>query len=130
MFSSALSIPRPTGKTLATVLVALHVTWLALPVFAQEAPNPAPAGQETVTKDIPQGQAEVTSARFISAALAIGLPAGFVAVGQGIAAGRALEGIARNPSAYGRLFMTMILALALMEALAIYALIIAFSILP
>ena len=37
-----------------------------------------------------------------------------------------LEGIARNPNASGKLFTPMILGLALIESLVIYALVIAF----
>ncbi len=48
------------------------------------------------------------------------------ALGQGKAAAAALEGIARNPGAAGKILTPMILALALIESLVIYALIIAF----
>ena len=41
-------------------------------------------------------------------------------------AAAALEGIARNPNASGKLFTPMILGLALIESLVIYALIICF----
>ena len=42
------------------------------------------------------------------------------------AAAAALEGIARNPQASGKLFTPMIIGLALIESLVIYALVIAF----
>jgi F-type H+-transporting ATPase subunit c len=48
------------------------------------------------------------------------------ALAQGKAASAALEGIARNPGASGKILTPMILALALIESLVIYALIIAF----
>ncbi len=48
------------------------------------------------------------------------------AMAQGKAATAALEGIARNPSAAGRLFTPLILGLALIESLVIYSLVIAF----
>ncbi|MBM4353606.1 MAG: ATP synthase F0 subunit C [Deltaproteobacteria bacterium] len=48
------------------------------------------------------------------------------ALAQGKAAAAALEGIARNPGAAGKILTPMILALALIESLVIYALIIAF----
>ncbi len=44
----------------------------------------------------------------------------------GRAAAAALEGIARNPGAADKLFVPMILGLALIESLVIYALIISF----
>jgi len=62
----------------------------------------------------------------IAAALAIALPAFGGAFGQGRAASAALEGIARNPGAAGKIFTPMILGLALIESLVIYGLVIAF----
>lgn len=63
----------------------------------------------------------------IAAALAIGLTGLGGALGQGRAAGAALEGIARNPSASGKIFVPMIVGLALIESLVIYGLLIAFQ---
>jgi F-type H+-transporting ATPase subunit c len=62
----------------------------------------------------------------LSAGLAIGLAALGGALGQGRTAAAALEGIARNPASADRIFTPMILGLALIESLVIYALIIAF----
>lgn len=55
----------------------------------------------------------------VGAGLGIGLAAFGAAAGQGKAAAAALEGIARNPSASGSMFVPLILSLALMEALVI-----------
>ena len=68
---------------------------------------------------------DVAMAKAIAAALAIGVAAFGGSLGQGRAAAAALEGIARNPNASGKLFVPMILGLALIESLVIYALIIA-----
>ena len=62
----------------------------------------------------------------LGAGLAIGLAALGGGMGQGRAAQGALEGIARNPSASGKIFTPMIIGLALIESLVIYALVIAF----
>lgn len=63
-------------------------------------------------------------------ALAAGLGLGIAAFGGAMAQGRtavaALEGIARNPGASDKIFTPMILGLALIESLVIYALVIAF----
>ena len=59
----------------------------------------------------------------IAAALAIGLPAMGGALGQGRAA---LEGIARNPGASGKIFVPMILGMALIESLVLFGLLMAF----
>ena len=63
----------------------------------------------------------------LGAGLAIGLAAFGGGMGQGRAAAAALEGIARNPQASGKLFTPMIIALALIESLVIYALVIGFQ---
>ena len=62
----------------------------------------------------------------ISAALAIAIAAFGGAIGQSRAASAALEGIGRNPSAAPKVQTPMIIALALIESLVIYALVIAF----
>jgi len=61
----------------------------------------------------------------LAAGLAIGIAAAGCGLGQGRAAAAALDGIARNPQASDKLFTPMILGLALIESLAIYALVIA-----
>lgn len=62
----------------------------------------------------------------IAAGFAIGFAAFGGALGQGRAAVAALEGIARNPGAAGKVQTPMIIALALIESLVIYALVVAF----
>ncbi len=62
----------------------------------------------------------------LAAALAIGLIALGAGLGQGKAAAATVESMARQPEQMGNLRTTMILAMGLMEALAIYGLLIAF----
>ena len=62
----------------------------------------------------------------LGSGLAIGLAALGGGIAQGNAAKGALEGIARNPQASDKLFTPMIIGLALIESLVIYALVIAF----
>ena len=62
----------------------------------------------------------------LAAGLAIAIAALGGGIGQGRAAAAALDGIARNPGAAGQIGSRMILGLALIESLVIYALIIAF----
>ena len=63
-------------------------------------------------------------------ALAVGFGLGIAAaggaIGQGRAAAAALEGIGRNPAAAKEMFTPMLLALALIESLVIYSLVISF----
>jgi F-type H+-transporting ATPase subunit c len=62
----------------------------------------------------------------LGAGLAISVAALGGALGQGAAVRAALEGIARNPNASDKIFTPMIIGLALIESLVIYALVIAF----
>jgi len=62
----------------------------------------------------------------LGAALAIGLAAFGGSLGQGKTAAAALEGIARNPTARDAVFVPMIIGLALIESLVIYAFLVAF----
>ena len=64
----------------------------------------------------------------LAAALAISVAAFGGALGQGKTASAALEGIARNPAAAGKVFVPMIIGLALIESLVLYAFVIAFLI--
>jgi len=58
-----------------------------------------------------------------AAALGVAIAAFGGALGQGRAASAALDGIARNPAAADKIFTPMIIGLALIESLVIYALV-------
>jgi F-type H+-transporting ATPase subunit c len=60
----------------------------------------------------------------IGCGLGIGIAALGTGIGMGNAVNAALNGIARNPEASGKIQMNMILGLALIESLCIYALVI------
>jgi F-type H+-transporting ATPase subunit c len=64
-------------------------------------------------------------ARLIGAAIAIGLGVLGPGIGIGIIGGKAVEALGRNPEAESSIRSTMILAIALAEGLAIFALVIA-----
>lgn len=78
-------------------------------------------------QDAAANEFSVNMAARIAAGLAIGVAAFGGALAQGRASAAALEGIARNPNASGKIFVPMILGLALIESLVIYALIISFQ---
>ncbi len=65
----------------------------------------------------------------LACGLGIAIAAFGGAMGQGRVGAAALDGIARNPGAAGKIFTPMILGLALIESLVIYALIISFLLL-
>lgn len=62
----------------------------------------------------------------IGAGLAVGVAAVGSGIGQGIAAGKAFESIARQPEQTGTIRTLLFIALAFMETLTIYGLLIAF----
>lgn len=61
--------------------------------------------------------------------LAIGLAALGTGIGQGIGLSKACEGVARNPGVSGKITTTLIIGLAMIESLAIYALVVVLIIL-
>ncbi|KAK6934447.1 V-ATPase proteolipid subunit C-like domain [Dillenia turbinata] len=72
----------------------------------------------------------ISAASVIAAGLAVGLASIGPGVGQGTAAGQAVEGIARQPEAEGQAVEgTLLLSLAFMEALTIYGLVVALALL-
>ena len=64
----------------------------------------------------------------IAKAIAIGLGAVGPGIGIGMIGAKAMEAIGRNPEASGKILVPMLIASAFAEAIAIYALVIAFSI--
>lgn len=64
---------------------------------------------------------------YIAAAFGFALAAGAGAIGQSRIASAAVEGAARNPGAAGRIQTMMILGLALIESLVLFALLIIFT---
>jgi F-type H+-transporting ATPase subunit c len=64
----------------------------------------------------------------LAKALAIGLGAIGPGLGVGFIGAKAVEAVGRNPEASGKILVTMLIGAAFAEAIAIYALVIAFSI--
>jgi len=75
-----------------------------------------------------EGGPGTTTYASLGAGLCIAIAAFGGALGQGKTAAAALEGIARNPSAQPKIFVSMIIGLALIESLVLYAFVIAFVI--
>jgi F-type H+-transporting ATPase subunit c len=95
----------------ATLALALS----AIPAMAQA--GAAGAGDNKFT---------VNAYKAIAAGFGFGLAAGLAAIGQGLVGSRAAEGAARNPGAAGTVQTLMIIALALIESLVLFALLIVF----
>lgn len=71
---------------------------------------------------------EVEGMKALGMALAAGLGVIGPGIGLGILVSKALEAIGRNPEAAGRIQATMFIGIAFVEALAIFALVVAFII--
>ena len=99
---------------ISKVLVFGSLFMAATAAFAQDA-----------AQAVAQGASADRGLVALSAGLCIALAAFGGALAQGKTASTALEGIARNPAASGKILIPMILGLALIESLVIYALIIA-----
>ena len=72
---------------------------------------------------------DIEAARLLAAGLAMGLGAIGPGIGEGYAAGKALEAIGRNPSITNKIIPNMIVGMAIAESTAIYSLVIALIIL-
>ena len=72
---------------------------------------------------------DVEAIKLLAASLAIGLGALGPGLGIGILGAAAMNAIGRNPEARGAILTNMILAISFAEAIAIYALIVAFLLL-
>lgn len=92
----------------------LALVVMALPAFAQAG---AVAADNAST---------VNSSRAIGAGIGFALLAGLAAIGQGLVGSRAVEGAARNPGATSSIQTLMIIALALIESLVLFGLVIMF----
>jgi F-type H+-transporting ATPase subunit c len=97
------------------ILMMAIIALVAVAAFAQEpAAGPTTAASTGVKWS------------YVAAAFVLGIAAAFGALGQGRAIAASVEGIARNPSAGAAIRGAMIIGLALVESLVIYALVIAF----
>ena len=96
-------------------IVTLAVLCLPLLALAQPAGGAAAAGGASTAGLIA-----------LAANIGIGIAAFGSAIGQGRLGAAAMESIGRNPNSAGNLFVPMIIGLAFIEALTLYALVIAF----
>ncbi|MFA4904356.1 MAG: ATP synthase F0 subunit C [Desulfobaccales bacterium] len=93
--------------------------WASLALAAE----PAAAGGASA------GLGAFFSYAVMAAGFGIGIAAFGTGIGQGLAVKSSVEGIARNPEASGKITVTMLIGLAMIESLCIYALVVALIIL-
>ncbi len=98
-----------TTSSVMSVLMVLVLSGVAL---ASEAAAAAPASGVNLALIC------------LAAALSVGIAALGCGIGMGSGIGGACAGIARNPEASGKITVTMIIGLALIESLTIYGLVI------
>jgi F-type H+-transporting ATPase subunit c len=65
----------------------------------------------------------------MAAGIGMGLGSFGTGIGQGLAIQKAVEGVARNPGASGKIMTIMLIGLAMIESLAIYVFVVAMIIL-
>ncbi len=107
-------------KSLIYVVMAMVMVMVSAPfVFAAPEATAAAAGTVDYTKAI------IIGCSLIAAGLAIAF--GTIGTGNGMGAGLngATNAVGRNPEAQGKILLTMMVGLAMIESLAIYALVIA-----
>jgi F-type H+-transporting ATPase subunit c len=101
-----------TMKVFNKIFVLLATTLVAAPAFAQDAAAANSSGALGLVA--------------IGVGIMMGLAVLGGTIGQSRAAAAALDGIARNPAASDKLFTPMIIALALIESLVLFAFLISF----
>ncbi len=108
-------------RLVALMILAMVMLWAFAPLALAEEAAAAPAA----------GGSKIYYYAFaaLGCGLAIGLAALGTGIGQGIGLSKACEGVARNPGVSGKNTTTLIIGLAMIESLAIYALVVVLIIL-
>lgn len=98
-------------RTKMILLVFAVLLLAASPVFAQSSSSGVSSGE----------------LKYLGGAVGMAIASGLCGLGQGKAVAGAVEAMARNPGAAGRIQTALILGLAFVESLAIFTLLIVFA---
>ncbi|MBI4823304.1 MAG: ATP synthase F0 subunit C [Nitrospirae bacterium] len=110
-------------KIVSATLLSMVLCMMLVPfVFAEAAGTTAPA--EAVAAPVSDAKLNYFAMAVLGCGIAIGVAAFGAAIAQGLGLSRACEGVARNPGASGKITTTLIIGLAMIESLAIYALVV------
>jgi F-type H+-transporting ATPase subunit c len=113
-------------RIFALVVLAL----LALPAVPAKAQVPAPAGGYVFPPSSVQDVSGKPRAFNPTAAFGVAIGLGLIIIGAGKGIGsigsHAVDSIARQPEAGGRIFTTMIISAALIEGVTLFAIVVAF----
>jgi F-type H+-transporting ATPase subunit c len=112
-------------RRIGLVLGAVATAVLASPLLAMAQEGAVAAAAQAAGQAV-AGISVERGLIALAANLGIGVAAFGSALGQGRMAASAMESIGRNPNSAGQLFTPMIIGLAFIEALTLYALVIAF----
>lgn len=108
-------------RIISTTLLSMVLCMMLVPfVFAEEAKEAVPAS----TASASDAKMNYFAMAVLGCGIAIGVAAMGTGIGQGLGLGKACEGVARNPGASGKITTTLIIGLAMIESLAIYALVV------
>ncbi len=99
----------------------ISMALLAVAAFAQPGGLPGGAG------GVADNESTVEAAKALGGGLGFGILAGLAGIGQGLVGSKAAEGTARNPAAASSIQTIMIIALALIESLVLFGLVIVFA---
>lgn len=100
-------------KNIAVVLLTLAVICML-----------APVAMASGAGEMSDAQLNYYSIAVLGCGLGIGLAALGTGIGMGSGLGKACEGVARNPGVSGKIMTTLIVGLAMIESLCIYALVV------
>ncbi len=109
------------------LLVVIALLALAIPVFAETVNNDAqPAAAATQNTDDEAAEADDggLGSKALASGIAVGLAAAGGALAMGLATGKAVEGISRQPEADGKIRTSLMLGLVFIETAIIYALLV------
>ncbi len=101
-------------KVLSVILLTLIMLSLLVPVALAAADGSEPS----------EAKMKYFTMAVLASGLAIGVAAFGTGIAQGIGLGKACEGVARNPGASGKIMTNLIIGLAMIESLCIYALVV------
>ena len=114
-------------KLFALLALTILLLSLALPVYAAVDSTEAAGGTtRAVTQEVePEADdSNLIGMKAIACGIAISVAAGGGAVGMGIATGKAVEGISRQPEVEGKIRTNFMLGIVFMETAIIYALLV------
>ena len=112
------TVSRIAAFAAVIAVLALAVSFLSAPAFAEAPTGEAPQAAESAAKSD-------VGAKAAAAGIAVGVAAVAGAISMAIAIRKSVESMARQPEASGKINSAMMLGLVFIETVIIYALIVA-----